>query len=108
MVLVPTGETMILVLTVATTLTPCHVGCPFLRKNATDVDTPIRSSLLTAEYEVHPIKPHQNHGYQIAFTLQYNPEDSSEHHTRRRENLKSHTALYVVSQLKQYTPWETY
>jgi hypothetical protein len=23
--------------------------------------------------------------------LQYNPEDSSEHHTRRRENLKSHT-----------------
>jgi hypothetical protein len=28
------------------------------------------------------------------FTRQYNPEDSSEHHTRRRENLKSHiTAL---------------
>jgi hypothetical protein len=26
------------------------------------------------------------------FTRQYNPEDSSEHHTRRRENLKSHTA----------------
>jgi hypothetical protein len=24
------------------------------------------------------------------FTPQYNPEDSSEHHTRRRENLKSH------------------
>jgi hypothetical protein len=24
------------------------------------------------------------------FTRQYNPEDSSEHHTRRRENLKSH------------------
>jgi hypothetical protein len=24
------------------------------------------------------------------FTWQYNPEDSSEHHTRRRENLKSH------------------
>jgi hypothetical protein len=23
-------------------------------------------------------------------TWQYNPEDSSEHHTRRRENLKSH------------------
>jgi hypothetical protein len=23
------------------------------------------------------------------FTRQYNPEDSSEHHTRRRENLKS-------------------
>jgi hypothetical protein len=26
------------------------------------------------------------------FTRQYNPEDSSEHHTRRRENLKSHEA----------------
>jgi hypothetical protein len=26
------------------------------------------------------------------FTRQYNPEDSSEHHTRRRENLKSHTS----------------
>jgi hypothetical protein len=25
------------------------------------------------------------------FTRQYNPEDSSEHHIRRRENLKSHT-----------------
>jgi hypothetical protein len=24
------------------------------------------------------------------FTRQYNPEDSSEHHTRRRENLISH------------------
>jgi hypothetical protein len=28
------------------------------------------------------------------FTQQYNPEDSSEHHTRRRENLKSH---FVIS-----------
>jgi hypothetical protein len=27
------------------------------------------------------------------FTRQYNPEDSSEHHTRRRENLKSHTVV---------------
>jgi hypothetical protein len=27
------------------------------------------------------------------FTRQYNPEDSSEHHTRRRENLKSHMYL---------------
>jgi hypothetical protein len=27
------------------------------------------------------------------FTRQYNPEDSSEHHTRRRENLKSHNIL---------------
>jgi hypothetical protein len=24
------------------------------------------------------------------FTRQYNPEDNSEHHTRRRENLKAH------------------
>jgi hypothetical protein len=28
-------------------------------------------------------------------TRQYNPEDSSEHHTRRRENLKSHMH-YIV------------
>jgi hypothetical protein len=27
------------------------------------------------------------------FTRQYNPEDNSEHHTRRRENLKSHKAF---------------
>jgi hypothetical protein len=27
------------------------------------------------------------------FTRQYNPEDSSEHHTRRRENLKSHLSI---------------
>jgi hypothetical protein len=33
------------------------------------------------------------------FTRQYNPEDSSEHHTRRRENLKSHTALYQLALL---------
>jgi hypothetical protein len=30
------------------------------------------------------------------FTRQYNPEDSSEHHTRRRENLKSHNPEYVT------------
>jgi hypothetical protein len=35
------------------------------------------------------------------FTRQYNPEDSSEHHTRRRENLKSHTDLML---LKSLTP----
>jgi hypothetical protein len=29
------------------------------------------------------------------FTRQYNPEDSSEHHTRRRENLKSHRNLLI-------------
>jgi hypothetical protein len=27
------------------------------------------------------------------FTRQYIPEDDSEHHTRRRENLKSHTVF---------------
>jgi hypothetical protein len=32
------------------------------------------------------------------FTRQYNPEDSCEHHTRRRENLKSHimVSLFVI------------
>jgi hypothetical protein len=29
-------------------------------------------------------------------TRQYNPEDSSEHHTRRRENLKSHSVYLLV------------
>jgi hypothetical protein len=28
------------------------------------------------------------------FILQYIPEDNSEHHTRRRENLKSHKAQF--------------
>jgi hypothetical protein len=30
------------------------------------------------------------------FTRQYIPEDNSEHHTRRRENLKSHTNNYFT------------
>jgi hypothetical protein len=30
------------------------------------------------------------------FTWQYIPEDNSEHHTRRRENLKSHIAESTV------------
>jgi hypothetical protein len=30
------------------------------------------------------------------FTRQYNPEDSSAHHTRRRENLKSHTINIII------------
>jgi hypothetical protein len=30
------------------------------------------------------------------FTRQYNPEDSSEHHTRRRENLKSHMYFLII------------
>jgi hypothetical protein len=32
-------------------------------------------------------------------TRQYNPEDSSEHHTRRRENLKSHTTEHVTMEI---------
>jgi hypothetical protein len=31
------------------------------------------------------------------FTRQYIPEDNSEHHTRRRENLKSHLWETVVT-----------
>jgi hypothetical protein len=30
------------------------------------------------------------------FTQQYIPEDNSEHHTRRRENLKSHIAKKLM------------
>jgi hypothetical protein len=33
------------------------------------------------------------------FTRQYIPEDNSEHHTRRRENLKCHKVQLNVSQL---------
>jgi hypothetical protein len=33
-------------------------------------------------------------------TRQYNPEDSSEHHTRRRENVKSHIIDPVTGYLK--------
>jgi hypothetical protein len=29
----------------------------------------------------------------------YNPEDSSEHHTRRRENLKSHIHIQILQVL---------
>jgi hypothetical protein len=36
------------------------------------------------------------------FTRQYNPEDSSEHHTRRRENLKSHIVLCICP-ISKYT-----
>jgi hypothetical protein len=38
------------------------------------------------------------------FTRQYIPEDNSEHHTRRRENLKSHkeeTAIIISKLSKQ-------
>jgi hypothetical protein len=30
------------------------------------------------------------------FTRQYIPEDNSEHHTRRHENLKSHVNMYIL------------
>jgi hypothetical protein len=33
------------------------------------------------------------------FTRQYNPEDSSEHHTRRRENLKSQAVILIGSKV---------
>jgi hypothetical protein len=36
------------------------------------------------------------------FTRQYNPEDSSEHHTRRRENLKSHIVIIQLA----YMPFD--
>jgi uncharacterized membrane protein len=36
------------------------------------------------------------------FTRQYNPEDSSEHHTRRRENLKSHILMVFVFSLRYF------
>jgi hypothetical protein len=31
-----------------------------------------------------------------------NPEDNSEHHTRRRENLKSHKSLFTEEELNEY------
>jgi hypothetical protein len=34
------------------------------------------------------------------FTRQYIPEDNSEHHARRRENLKSHRIVYNYKQIK--------
>jgi hypothetical protein len=33
------------------------------------------------------------------FTRQYNPEDSSEHHNRRRENLKPHNWLMLFEEI---------
>jgi hypothetical protein len=33
------------------------------------------------------------------FTRQYIPEDNSEHHTRRRENLKSHIEVILTEAL---------
>jgi hypothetical protein len=37
------------------------------------------------------------------FTRQYIPEDNSEHHTRRRENLKSHKICFVLeSQMRTW------
>jgi hypothetical protein len=39
------------------------------------------------------------------FTRQYNPEDSSEHHTRRRENLKSHVTNAVGRARSLHIMW---
>jgi thiamine phosphate synthase YjbQ (UPF0047 family) len=33
------------------------------------------------------------------FSRQYNPEDNSEHHTRRRENLKSHISEVLTASI---------
>jgi hypothetical protein len=38
------------------------------------------------------------------FTRQYIPEDNSEHHTRRRENLKSHIACHYLKTLLNCQP----
>jgi hypothetical protein len=38
------------------------------------------------------------------FTRQYNPEDSSEHHIRRRENLKSHMRRLFRVETKTHFP----
>jgi hypothetical protein len=42
------------------------------------------------------------------FTRQYNPEGNSEHHTRRRENLKSHKTFHVltVATMKMTIFWD--
>jgi hypothetical protein len=37
------------------------------------------------------------------FTRQYIPEDNSEHHTRRRENLKSHTVIFNWTEFNKTT-----
>jgi hypothetical protein len=39
------------------------------------------------------------------FTRQYIPEDNSEHHTRRRENLKSHEQTLLVVSLYRWPEW---
>jgi hypothetical protein len=39
------------------------------------------------------------------FTPQYIPEDNSEHHTRRRENLKSHHPLFDDPNIWQRELW---
>jgi hypothetical protein len=41
------------------------------------------------------------------FTRQYFPEDNSEHHTHRRENLKSHTDIcsYLQRKLDDMLLW---
>jgi hypothetical protein len=42
------------------------------------------------------------------FTRQYIPEDNSEHHTRRRENLKSHKNLVTSVKLNLYVSSDTH
>jgi hypothetical protein len=42
------------------------------------------------------------------FTRQYISEDNSEHHTSRRENLKSHKRLQVTTTLTSFGGWNYY
>jgi hypothetical protein len=71
-------------------------------EGSSDLDRNIHSSLMmeavrTSETSV------DNH-----FTRQYIPEDNSEHHTRRRENLKSHMDrnMFTISfRLTQCRGW---
>jgi hypothetical protein len=42
------------------------------------------------------------------FTRQYIPEDNSEHHTRRRENLKSHIYFLGLPYEQIFFPYEKF
>jgi hypothetical protein len=46
---------------------------------------------------VQPLELTALSGFVNHFTRQYNPEDSSEHHIHRRENLKSHISELTLT-----------
>jgi hypothetical protein len=64
--------------------TPTRTGWLTVSRNVTLTLTSAYSSVMTEAVRT------SETSVDIHFTRQYNPEDSSEHHTRRRENLKSH------------------